>query len=146
VQASRRRGPSGGNGRRSWGELLQGSSGLLISTDRLGVYLRRCHWGQGGPGITGGKESHERNISPAATLDQIPATAGLRVEGGRLGKLPDGEVELLRVLAGAGVRRSGRSKAVQRGLTWQSKVGVVLGFESAAKDGDRDAGGFGVIR
>jgi hypothetical protein len=115
VQAGRRRGPSGGNGWRLRGELLQGSSGLLISTDRLGVYLRRCHGDQGGPGITSGKESHERNISPAAILDQIPATAGLGVEGGRLGKLPDGEVELLRVLAGAGVQRSGRSMAVQRG-------------------------------
>jgi hypothetical protein len=102
--------------------------------------------GSGGPGITGGKESHEQNISPAATLDQIPATARLGVEGERLGKLPDGEVELLQVLAGAGVRRSGRSTAVQRGVTRQSKVGVVLGFESAAKDGDRDAGGFGVVR
>jgi hypothetical protein len=79
------------------------------------VYLRRCHGGQGGSGITGGKESHERNISPVATLDQIPATAGLGVEGGRLGKLPDGEVELLRVLAGVGVRRSDRTTAVQRG-------------------------------
>jgi hypothetical protein len=43
--------------RRSRGELLQGSSGLLISTDRLGVYLRRSHGDQGGPGITGSEES-----------------------------------------------------------------------------------------
>jgi hypothetical protein len=71
------------------------------------VYLRGCHGGLGGPGITGGKESHERSISPAATLDQIPATAGLGVEGGRLGKLPDGEAELLRVLAGAEVLHGG---------------------------------------
>jgi hypothetical protein len=75
---------------------------------------------RGGPGITGGKESHERNISPAATLDQIPATTGLGVEGGRLGKLPDGEAEQLRVLAGVGVRRSGRSTAGPRAL----RIGV----------------------
>jgi hypothetical protein len=76
--------------------------------------------GSGGPGITGGKESHERGISPAAVLDQIPATAGLGVEGGRLGKLPGGEAELLRVLAGAGVWRSGQSMAGPRAL----RVGV----------------------
>jgi hypothetical protein len=80
------------------------------------VYLQRCHGGHGGPGITGGKELHERSISPAATLDQIPATAGLGVEGGRLGKLPDGKSELLWVLAGAGVRRSSRSTVGPRAL------------------------------
>jgi hypothetical protein len=81
AQSDWRRCPSGGNGRRLRGGLLQGSSGLLIPTGQLGVYLRRCHGGQRGPGVTGGEESHERGISPAAGLDQIPATAGIEIEG-----------------------------------------------------------------
>jgi hypothetical protein len=45
AQSGRRRGPSGGDGRRSWGRLMQGASGLLIPTGRLVVLLRRCHGG-----------------------------------------------------------------------------------------------------
>jgi hypothetical protein len=48
-----------------------------------------------------------------ADLGQIPATAGVEVEGGDLGKLPGGAAKLLRALTGAGVRRSGRSTAEQ---------------------------------
>jgi hypothetical protein len=98
------------------------------------VYLRRCHGGQGGPGITGGKESHERSISPAATLDQIPATAGLRVEGGRLGKLPGRTAKLLRALARAGMHRSGRPTTEQRCCTAEQ-----------AASGAGDSGGCGVV-
>jgi hypothetical protein len=36
--------------------------------------------------------------------------------------------------------------AVQRGRRGGAKRGVVLGFESAARDGDKDAGGFMVAR
>jgi hypothetical protein len=87
------------------------------------VYLRRCHGGQGGPGITGGKESHERSISPAATLDQIPGTAGLRVEGGRLGNLPSGMAKLLRALTRAGMHRSGWPTTEQRCCTAEQVAG-----------------------
>jgi hypothetical protein len=43
AQGGRRQGPSGGDGRRSWGRSMQGISGLLIPTGRLVVLLRRCH-------------------------------------------------------------------------------------------------------
>jgi hypothetical protein len=36
--------------------------------------------------------------------------------------------------------------AVQRGRRGGAKRGVVLGFKSAARDGDKDAGGFVVAR
>jgi hypothetical protein len=39
-----------------------------------------------------------------------------------------------------------RAHGGAEGVTRRSKVGVVLGFESAAKDGDKDGGGFGVAR
>jgi hypothetical protein len=84
------------------------------------VYLRRCHGGQGGPGITGGEESDERGVSPVAVLDQIPAMAGVEFEGGGLGELPGVRGRLPRGLAGAGVRWSGRSMARSRAL----RVGV----------------------
>jgi hypothetical protein len=122
------------------------------------VYLRRCHGGQGGPGITGGKESHERSISPAATLDQIPATAGLGVEGGRLGKLPGGTVKLLRALARAGMHRSGRPMTEQRCCTAEQAAGgagdsggcsAVVGHKEGLREGlqgpnKEEAGGLGV--
>jgi hypothetical protein len=99
---------------------MQGTSGLLVTTGRLGVYLWRCHGGQGGPGITGGEESHERGISPAVGLGQIPATAGVEIEGGGLGELPGVEGKLPPGFAGAGVRRNGRSMARPRAL----RIGV----------------------
>jgi hypothetical protein len=47
----------------------------------------------------------------------------------------------MRGLSRAVAQWSSVSTVVQRGVTRRSKAGVVLGFESAAKDGDRDAGG-----
>jgi hypothetical protein len=113
TQGDQRRGSSGGSGRRSWGGLLQGSSGLLIPTGLLGMFLQRFHEGQGGPGVTGGEKSQGRDVSLAAGLSQIPATAGVEVDGRDLGKLPSAEVELMRALAGAGVQRGGRSTVGQ---------------------------------
>jgi hypothetical protein len=45
AQGCRRRGPSGGGERRSWGRSMQGIFGLLITTGRLVVFLRRCYGG-----------------------------------------------------------------------------------------------------
>jgi hypothetical protein len=64
--------------------------------------LRRCYGGQGGPGITGGKESRGQSVSPAAALGSILARAGLGVKGGATA-----------ALAGAEVHRSGGSAAEQ---------------------------------
>jgi hypothetical protein len=75
------------------------------------VPLRRCHEGPGGPGIAGGEKSQGRDVSPAAGLCQIPAIAGVQVDGGGLGKLPGIKGKLPGVLAGADVRRSGRCMA-----------------------------------
>jgi hypothetical protein len=138
AQGGWRRGPSGGDGRRSWGRLLQGSSGLLIPTGRLGVFLRRCHGGQGGPGIAGGEKSQGRDVAPTAGLGQIPATASVEIEAGGHGKLPGIEGKLpgvwlgLRCGGAAGPRRGRRfGVAEQRGdgagARWQLRV---LGLES----------------
>jgi hypothetical protein len=107
AQDGRRRGPSGGDGRRSRRKLLHGLSGLLGSTGQRVGLLRRCYGGQGGLGITGGEESRGRSVSLAAASGSIPARPGLGVEGRSFRKLPGGEAELLRGLWWPGAWRSG---------------------------------------
>jgi hypothetical protein len=62
----------------------------------------------------------------------ILARAGLGVESGSLGKLPGGEAELLRVLAGAGVHRSDGYTAAQRLGAAEQNGATTLGFGAAA--------------
>jgi hypothetical protein len=45
AQGGWRRGPSGGDGWRSWGRSVQACSKLLIPSDRLMVSPRRCYGG-----------------------------------------------------------------------------------------------------
>jgi hypothetical protein len=47
---------------------MQGISGLLITTSRLVVFLRRCYGGQEGRGATGGEESRVWRNSPVPFL------------------------------------------------------------------------------
>jgi hypothetical protein len=57
AQGGRRRGPGGGSAWSSRRGSVQGFPGLLGSTGRLVVFLRRCYWGQEGRGTTGGEGS-----------------------------------------------------------------------------------------
>jgi hypothetical protein len=98
---------------------MQGFPGLLGSTGRLVVLLRRCYRGQEGRGTTGGEGSRWRSKLLAAVLGSsgaIPMIAGAEVEGGGLGKLPGVEEKLRWGLAGAGVQRCGGSAVVQGAL------------------------------
>jgi hypothetical protein len=63
---------------------------------------------------TGGEESRRRSRLPAAASGAIPAVARAGVVGEGFGELPGVEAKLMWGLAGAGVRRSGRSTAEQR--------------------------------
>jgi hypothetical protein len=78
------------------------------------VFLRRCYWGQGGPGIAGGEQLPRRTGSPAAGLGFNSDTGRARVEASELGKVPGTQAELLRGLAGVGVQRCGDCTAAQR--------------------------------
>jgi hypothetical protein len=90
------------------------------------VFLRRCHGGQGGPGIAGGEKSQGRDSAPAAGLGQIPATAGVEIEAEGHWKLPGDEGKLPGGLAGAEVRRSGRSTARQKARCARSEAVTAL--------------------
>jgi hypothetical protein len=122
AQDGRRRGPSGGDGSGSGKKLLQGSSGLLDSTVRLGEDLRRCYGGQEGRGTTGGKGSRWQSKLLAATSGEIPAVARAGVAGEGLGELPSTEAELLRALAGSGAQQCGRFVVRQGTLCGGGKV------------------------
>jgi hypothetical protein len=88
---------------------MQGISGLLDSTVRLGEDPRRCYGGQEGRGTTDGEGSRWRSKLLAATSGEIPAVARSGVAGEGFGKLPVTEAELLRALAGSGAQQCGRS-------------------------------------
>jgi hypothetical protein len=106
---------------------------------RLGVFLRRCHGGQGGPGITGGEKLQGRDGAPAAGLGQIPATAGVEIEARGHWKLPVIEGKLPGGLAGAEVRRSGRSTALAESLVRWSEA--VMALELGGGCGSKEVGG-----
>jgi hypothetical protein len=92
---------------------MQGVFGLLITTGRLVVFLRRCYGGYDGRGITGGGESWWRSFSPAAVLGAIPAVARAGIAGEVLGELPGTQAELMRGLARTEMQRGGRSMVGQ---------------------------------
>jgi hypothetical protein len=110
---------------------MQGFPGLLGSTDRLVVFLRRCHRGQGGPGIAGGEESQGQSVLPAAVLGAIPALHG---SGSRVASL--GSFLVARRSYCGAWPRLGRSGAA--GPRWSKKLRAAeanssgLGFGAAA--------------
>jgi hypothetical protein len=131
VQRCRCRGPAAETGRRSWRGLMQGFLGLLGSTDRLVVFLRRCHGGQGGPGIAGGEESQGRSISPAAVLGAILALHGSRSRVVNLGSFLVARRSYCRAWPGLG--RSGAAHPWwSRKLRAAEANGSGLGFGAAA--------------
>jgi hypothetical protein len=69
------------------------------STRGVPVIVQR---GQEGSGITGGDEFRRRTDSPAVSSHSIPAATRIGVTVAGHEKLPGGEAELLRGLAGAG--------------------------------------------
>jgi hypothetical protein len=78
--------------------------------------LRRLYGGLGRSGDhrQRGIARAEQDTDGGPRLDSGAARLG--VESGSLGKLRGGEAELLRVLAGAGVHRSGRPTSEQKRL------------------------------
>jgi hypothetical protein len=129
---------------------VQACSKLLIPSDRLVVFLRRCYGGFDDRGNTGGRELRRRSFSPAAVLRAILAVAraGVTVEG--LGRLRGTEVELMRGLARTEMQRAtgprrGRELGVAEqggdgvGARWRLQV-LGLGFQGRGKPFCRAAG------
>jgi hypothetical protein len=114
---------------------------LLVTVDRLGVMLRRSYgvrevWGSPAARNRMGRAGYRRRSSGS-----IPARAGLGVESGSLGELPDRTAKLLRALAGARMHRSGRPTTEQRCCTAEQDAGGA-GDSGRLQCGGRAQGGF----
>jgi hypothetical protein len=90
-----------------------GISGLLIPTGRFSAELGSQGSDQHGRSNAGGEDLRRRTESPAAASGRNSGEARVGCSIAGLEKLPGGEAELLRGLAGAGVQRDGRSTVEQ---------------------------------
>jgi hypothetical protein len=78
-----------------------------------------------------------------AGLGQIPATAGIGVEGGGLGKLHGGAAKLLRALAGVELQWGGGSTAEQEMLHGRASGRRFRVWGGGYEVGDKGAEGAG---
>ena len=88
-------------------------SGLLGSTDRRAVRLRRGCEAQGGRSTKGTERFRRRLYSPAMEYGVIPVAAVAGAVRGGLGVVPGAKVRLLRGSGEDAVQRGGTATAVQ---------------------------------
>jgi hypothetical protein len=88
---------------------MQGVSGLLIPTGRYSAELGSQGSDQHGRRNTGSEDLQRRTDSPIAAFGRNSSEARVGGSIAGLEKLPGGEAELLRGLAGAGVQRGGEA-------------------------------------
>jgi hypothetical protein len=92
---------------------MQGFSRLLIPTGRFNTELGSQGSNQHGRRNAGTEDSRRRTDSPAAASGRNSGEARVGGSIAGLEKLPGGEAELLRGLAGAEVQRNCRTTAEQ---------------------------------
>jgi hypothetical protein len=103
-------------------------SGRPDPVARLGVVLRRCNEGQGGPVIAEGEQLLGKPFTYSGRSKGNSGAVMAEAEGSGLGELPGLEAELLCGSGGAGVRQSGVAAAERDALhgdaRWRAEIWV----------------------